>query len=233
MRSQQSTVLSSATAVTTTLNLPIDKASTQQEFPELSVVMPCLNESETLRRCIMKARDALKEAGIRGEIVVADNGSTDGSQEIARQCGARVVDVRVKGYGNALQGGIAAAQAKYILMGDSDESHDFSHIPRFFDALRAGADLVVGNRFRGGIAKGAMPFLHRYLGNPVLTGIGRLLFKAPVGDIYCGFRAFTRDAYQKMDVRSTGMEFAVEMVVKAAVFGMRISEVPTTQSPAG
>ena len=195
--------------------------------------MPCLNEAETLRNCITTASEALKRAGIYGEIVIADNGSTDGSQEIARQCGARVVNVPQRGYGNALQGGIAAAEAKYILMGDSDESHDFSHIPRFFEQLSAGADLVVGNRFHGGIAKGAMPFLHRYLGNPVLTGIGRLLFRVPVGDIYCGFRAFTRDAYHKMDIRSTGMEFAVEMVVKGTVLGMKVTEVPTTQSPAG
>ena len=195
--------------------------------------MPCLNEAETLRNCIAAANDALKRAGIYGEIVIADNGSTDGSQEIARQCGARVVDVPQRGYGNALQGGIAGANGKYILMGDADESYDFSHIPRFVDELRGGADLVMGNRFRGGIARDAMPFLHRYLGNPVLTWLGRLVFKAPCGDIYCGLRAFRKDAYEKMGLRMTGMEFATEMVVKAALLNLRVTEVPTTLSPDG
>src|SRR5215813_2107673 len=177
---------------------PAETPVAVQNSLELSVVMPCLNEAETLRNCIMQAAGALREAGIRGEIIVADNGSTDGSQEIARQCGARVVSVQVKGYGHALQGGIAAACGKYILMGDADASYDFSHIPRFFTELRAGADLVMGNRFRGGIAKGAMPLLHRYLGNPVLTWLGRLVFRAPCGDIYCGLRAFRKDAYEKL-----------------------------------
>jgi len=204
-----------------------------KESPELSVVMPCLNEAETLRACIMKAKDALKAAAISGEIIVADNGSTDGSQEIALDCGARVVEVKERGYGSALQAGMAAARGKYMLMGDADESYDFSHIPRFLQELRGGADLVMGNRFRGGIAKGAMPSLHRYLGTPVLTWIGRLFFKVPAGDINCGMRAFTREAYEKMALRSTGMEFATEMLVKASVLGMKVTEVPTTLSPDG
>ena len=215
------------------VTLPAESAAAPQESLELSVVMPCLNEAETLRYCIATASDALKRAGICGEIVIADNGSTDGSQEIARQCGARVVNVPQKGYGNALQGGIAAAAGKYILMGDADQSYDFAHLPRFLDELRGGADLVMGNRFRGGIARDAMPFLHRYLGNPVLTWLGRLVFKAPCGDIYCGLRAFRKDAYQKMQLQMTGMEFATEMVVKAALLNMRVAEVPTTLSPDG
>jgi len=212
---------------------PAETPVAVQNSLELSVVMPCLNEAETLRNCIMQAAGALREAGIRGEIIVADNGSTDGSQEIARQCGARVVSVQVKGYGHALQGGIAAACGKYILMGDADASYDFSHIPRFFTELRAGADLVMGNRFRGGIARGAMPLLHRYLGNPVLTWLGRLVFRAPCGDIYCGLRAFRKDAYEKLGLQTTGMEFATEMVIKAALLNMRVVEVPTTLSPDG
>jgi glycosyltransferase involved in cell wall biosynthesis len=195
--------------------------------------MPCLNESETLRVCITKAEAALRAHSIHGEIIVADNGSTDGSRQIALECGARVVDVREKGYGNALRGGIAASEGKFVLMGDADDSYDFSQIPRFLDELRKGSDLVMGNRFRGGIADGAMPFLHRYLGNPVLTWIGRLFFKAPCGDIYCGLRAFTRNAYDRMALHTTGMEFATEMVVKAAVLKMNVAEVPTTLSPDG
>lgn len=200
---------------------------------ELSVVMPCLNEAETLRACITKAQAALRTHNISGEVIIADNGSTDGSQQIARECGARVVDVPEKGYGSALQGGIAAARGRYVIMGDADESYDFSQIPGFVAALRSGADLVMGNRFRGGIADGAMPFLHRYLGNPVLTWLGRLFFKAPCGDFHCGLRAFSKDAYRRMELRTTGMEFASEMVVKAAVMKMHIAEVPTTLSPDG
>jgi hypothetical protein len=201
--------------------------------PELSVVMPCLNEAETLQACVEKARDGLRAAGVSGEIIVGDNGSTDGSREIALGFGARVVDVKEKGYGSALQGGIAAAAGKWVLIGDSDGSHDFSQIPRFVAALREGVDLVMGNRFRGGITKGAMPWSHRYFGNPALTYIARLFFKAPSGDVYCGLRAFTMEAYRKMDLRSTGMEFAVEMVVKAGLLGMRVAEVPATHLPAG
>ena len=153
---------------------------------ELSVVMPCLNESETLEICIRKAQQALDETGVVGEVIVADNGSTDGSVEIADRAGARVVRVQARGYGNALMGGIAAARGKYILMADADDSYNFAHIPRFVEKLRAGADLVMGNRFQGGIERGAMPFLHQYLGNPVLSGLGRLFFKSPFGDFHCG-----------------------------------------------
>ena len=195
--------------------------------------MPCLNEAETLETCIRQAQCALAQSGIAGEVIIADNGSTDGSVDIAGRLGARVVKVQARGYGNALMGGIAAASGRFILMGDADDSYDFSHIPRFVEKLRAGADLVMGNRFRGGIRKNAMPPLHRYLGNPVLSGIGRIFFRSRVGDFYCGLRAFRKDAYQRMDLRTTGMEFATEMVVKASLFRMNIAEVPTTLAPDG
>jgi glycosyltransferase involved in cell wall biosynthesis len=200
---------------------------------EISIVMPCLNEAETVRVCIEKARNTLDRHGIRGEIIVADNGSTDDSQGVAESAGARVVNVRSRGYGAALAGGIEAASGTYIIMGDADDSYDFSHLPLFLEQLRAGYDLVMGNRFLGGIKNGAMPPLHRYLGNPVLTGIGRLFFKAPCGDFHCGLRAFSKEAYRKMGLRTTGMEFASEMVVKATLSGMKITEVPTTLSPDG
>jgi len=203
------------------------------ETVEVSVVMPCLNEAETLETCIVKAQRALREANIAGEVVVADNGSTDGSLEIAERLGARVVNVRAKGYGSALMGGIASARGKYVVMGDADDSYDFGHIPRFVEHLRAGADLVMGNRFRGGIQKDAMPPLHRYLGNPALTRLGRLFFRSPVGDFYCGLRGFRKEAYERMGLRTTGMEFATEMVVKATLLELRIAEVPTTLSPDG
>jgi glycosyltransferase involved in cell wall biosynthesis len=204
-----------------------------QEQPEISVVLPCLNEAETVSICVRKAMAALRENGIQGEVIVADNGSTDGSQEIARREGARVVRVESKGYGSALRNGIQAAGGKYVLMADSDDSYDLSHIPIFLEKLREGADLVMGNRFLGGIKKNAMPFLHRYLGNPVLTWIGRLFFRSDCGDFHCGMRAFRKDAVQQMNLRSTGMEFASEMVVKAGLMGMRVVEVPTTLSPDG
>jgi glycosyltransferase involved in cell wall biosynthesis len=212
---------------------PTLDASEQDSLVELSIVMPCLNEAETLRTCISKAALALREASISGEIIVSDNGSADGSQEIAIECGARLVEVDEKGYGSALRSGIAAARGKYVLMGDSDDSYDFSQAPRFLAELRSGSDLVMGNRFWGGIARGAMPPLHRYLGNPVLTWLARLFFKIPSGDINCGLRAFTHDAYRRMELRSTGMEFATEMLVKAALLGMKVSEIPTTLSPDG
>jgi glycosyltransferase involved in cell wall biosynthesis len=205
----------------------------KSEPVELSVVMPCLNEAETLATCVQKALNALAEAHVAGEVIVADNGSTDGSREIAEHLGARVVPVARKGYGSALMGGIAAASGRYIVMGDADDSYDFAHIPFFLEQLRAGADLVMGNRFRGGIHKDAMPPLHRYLGNPALTWVGRLFFHSPVGDFYCGLRGFRKDAYEQMDLRTTGMEFATEMVVKATVLKLRIAEVPTTLSPDG
>jgi glycosyltransferase involved in cell wall biosynthesis len=201
------------------------------DAPEVTVVMPCLNEAETLALCVEQVQHTFRIHNISGEIVVADNGSTDGSPEIAQRMGARVVPVQRKGYGSALMGGIAAASGKYVIMGDCDASYDFRDIPRFLQELRAGAALVMGNRFRGGIQPGAMPALHRYLGNPLLTGIGRLLFKSPVGDFHCGLRGFSKGAYERMNMRTTGMEFASEMVVKATLFGLSISEVPTTLSP--
>jgi len=201
---------------------------------ELSVVMPCLNEAETLGKCIRKAQAAIAEAGIAGEIIVADNGSTDRSIEIAEDLGARVVPIRERGYGSALMGGIAAARGRFIVMGDADDSYDFSHIPRFVEQLRDGAELVMGNRFRGGIKNGAMPALHRYFGNPLLTRIGRLFFRnRSVGDFYCGLRGFRKDAYERLKLRTTGMEFATEMVVKATLLNMCVREVPTTLSPDG
>jgi glycosyltransferase involved in cell wall biosynthesis len=178
-------------------------------------------------------QETIRAHQIDAEIIVADNGSTDGSQDIAASLGARIAPVATKGYGNALMGGIAAARGRYIIMGDADGSYDFGDIPRFLEQLRAGADLVMGNRFKGGIHKGAMPFSHRYLGNPVLSSVGRLFFHAPCGDFHCGLRGFSREAYQRMDLQTTGMEFASEMVVKASLFGMKIAEVATTLSPDG
>jgi len=201
---------------------------------ELSVVLPCLNEAETLAACVEQAQETMREAGIRGEVVVADNGSSDGSVEIGERMGARVVRVTAKGYGNALMGGIAAATGRYVLMGDADGSYDFRHIPRFLEQLRNGADLVMGKRFRGGILPGAMPPLHQYFGNPALTWLGRLFFRnRAVGDFYCGLRGFRKEAYQQMGLRTTGMEFATEMVVKSTLLNLRIAEVPTTLSPDG
>jgi hypothetical protein len=195
--------------------------------------MPCLNEAETLAGCIRKAQCWLEAAGVAGEVVVADNGSSDGSQDIARQAGARVISVAQKGYGNALMGGITAARGTYIIMGDADDSYDFSNLSPFLEALRNGSDLVMGNRFRGGIAPGAMPPLHRYLGNPVLSGIGRLFFRSPCGDFHCGLRGFRKETLLALDLRTTGMEFASEMVVKATLYHVPIAEVPTTLSPDG
>jgi glycosyltransferase involved in cell wall biosynthesis len=200
---------------------------------ELSVVMPCLNEKLTLAACITKAQESMKRLGIKGEVVIADNGSTDGSQEIAMNLGARVVPVRARGYGSALRGGIAAARGEYIIMGDADESYDFSALEVFVTKLRAGNDLVMGNRFQGGIKPGAMPPLHRFLGNPVLSWIGKLFFACPVGDFHCGLRGFRRDAIGKLELQTSGMEFASEMVVKATLFNLKIAEVPTVLSPDG
>jgi glycosyltransferase involved in cell wall biosynthesis len=198
---------------------------------ELSVVMPCLNEGATVGACVKKALDAMEQLGIRGEVIVADNGSTDGSQRIAAEHGAKVVPIQLRGYGSALHGGIAAARGQFILMGDADESYDFTQLGRFVGKLREGYDLVMGNRFQGGILPGAMPPLHRYLGNPVLTGIGRLFFKSPVGDFHCGLRAFRKDAIEALGLRTLGMEFASEMVVKSTAFGLRVTEIPTTLAP--
>jgi glycosyltransferase involved in cell wall biosynthesis len=195
---------------------------------ELSIVMPCLNEAETLGSCVRAARSFLETHGVRGEVLVADNGSSDGSQAIARQEGARVVDVKPRGYGAALYHGTLAAKGRFVIMGDSDQSYDFFSVLPFLERLRTGADLVMGDRFSGGIAPGAMPWMNRYVGNPVLSGIGRLLFGCPAHDFHCGIRGYSLDAFRRMDLRTTGMEFASEMVIKATLLGMRIEEVPTT-----
>ena len=200
---------------------------------ELTILMPCLNEAETLVRCITKARSFLIRSGIIGEVLIADNGSTDGSQQIAEVHGARVVPVAEKGYGSALLGGIRAARGRYVIMGDSDDSYDFSRLDAFVAKLRAGFQLVMGNRFRGGIEPGAMPRLHRYLGNPVLSAVGRAFFRSTCGDFHCGLRGFERDAIFGLDLQAPGMEFASEMVVKATIHRLRITEVPTTLSPDG
>jgi glycosyltransferase involved in cell wall biosynthesis len=210
------------------LTSPISPALAAEPAVEVSVVMPCLNESETLATCIRKALAFFEGSGVTGEVVVADNGSTDGSQEIAEAAGARVVPVSDRGYGSALQGGIAAARGRYVIMGDADDSYDFSSLGPFVEKLREGHGLVMGNRFRGGISPGAMPPLHRYLGNPVLSGIGRLFFRSPIGDFHCGLRGFAKEAYERMDLRTTGMEFASEMVVKATLLRIPTAEVPTT-----
>ena len=208
-------------------------ASSTPTAVEVSIVMPCLNEAETLAKCIRHAQSAVAKGGLSAETIVADNGSTDGSQQIARDLDATVVDVSRKGYGSALIGGIDAAQGVFIVMGDADDSYDFEAIGPLIDKLREGYDLVVGNRFMGGIQPGAMPWSHRWIGNPVLTFISRVFFHAPVGDTHCGLRAFRKDAYEKMRLRATGMEFASEMVIKAALKGMRITEVPVVLRPDG
>ena len=200
---------------------------------ELSIVMPCLDEAETIGACIAKARRFLETSGIAGEIVVADNGSGDGSRAIAEREGARVVDVPERGYGSALQGGIAAARGRYVIMGDADDSYDFSALAAFVEKLRGGADLVMGDRFAGGVLPGAMPPLHRWLGNPVLSAVGRLFFSSPVRDFHCGLRGFSKAAYERMHLRTTGMEFASEMVVKATLLGMRVDDVPIVLRPDG
>lgn len=200
---------------------------------ELTILMPCLNEAETLAICIRKAKSFLAESGVSGEVLIADNGSTDGSQQIAAAEGARVVDVAEKGYGAALIGGIRAAHGRFVVMGDADDSYDFSRLMPFVEELRRGNDLVMGNRFRGGIAPGAMPFLHKYLGNPVLSLVGRVFFGVQARDFHCGLRGFDRQRILSLELSSTGMEFASEMVVKASLAQYRIAEVPTTLKPDG
>ena len=207
------------------------ESADQRNQLELSVVMPCLNEEATIAECIERIQKTLQENRIAGEIIIADNGSHDQSREIAQRMGVRVVSVENKGYGSALMGGIASARCEYVVIGDADGSYDFTQIPVFLERLRAGYQLVMGNRFAGGIQPGAMPPLHRYLGNPLLTAIGRLFFRAKCHDFYCGLRGFTRTAYERMTLRTTGMEFASEMVVKASLFNMPVCEVPTTLSP--
>jgi glycosyltransferase involved in cell wall biosynthesis len=203
---------------------------------EISVVMPCLNEADTLERCIRKARQVLTEHGIAGEIIVADNGSSDGSQEIVKRSGERLVPMAARGYGNALMGGIAAARGRFIIMGDADDSYDFLEIPKFVAKLREGAELVQGCRLPSGggkIMPGAMPFSHRWIGNPIFSLLSKWWFRAPIHDVYCGLRGFTKELYQRLDQRCTGMEFATEMIIKASLYGARIAEVPITLHPDG
>ena len=200
---------------------------------ELTILMPCLNEAETIEVCVKKALGYLTTSGVAGEVLVADNGSTDGSQALAVAAGARVVAVPEKGYGAALMGGVRTARGRYVIMGDADDSYDFERLDPFMERLRAGDALVMGNRFRGGIAPGAMPFLHRYLGNPVLSFLGKLFFAIPVGDFHCGLRGFSRQAMLDLKLSTTGMEFASEMVVKTALNGLPMSEAPTTLKPDG
>jgi glycosyltransferase involved in cell wall biosynthesis len=200
---------------------------------ELSVVLPCLNEAETLATCITKARASMEALGVDGEVVVADNGSTDGSQAIADSLGARVVPVPERGYGAALRTGIAAAEGRFVIMADADDSYALDDLGPFVAALRGGADLVMGNRFAGGIEPGAMPALHRYLGNPVLSWVGRLFFRVPINDFHCGMRGFRRDRVMELGLTTVGMEFASEMVVRSAINGLNITEVPTTLKPDG
>jgi glycosyltransferase involved in cell wall biosynthesis len=200
---------------------------------ELTVLVPCLNEARTVARCVAAALGFLQTAGVAGEVLVADNGSTDGSPALARQAGARVIDVPRRGYGAALHAGIAAARGRFVVMGDADGSYDFTSLMGFVERLRGGAQLVMGNRFQGGIAPGAMPLLHRYLGNPVLSFMGRLFFRVPIGDFHCGLRGFSRDAMLGLGLVSPGMEFASEMIAKAALARLPIEEVPTTLRPDG
>ncbi len=214
-------------------NLDFDEAEREQPELELSVVMPCLNEAKTLGAAVDEARNTLAACGIVGEVIVADNGSTDGSQAIAEHLGARVVPVKTRGYSNALRGGIAAARGKYVLIGDPDGSYDFTHIPRFMTRLREGYDLVVGNRFKGGIAPGAMKPLHRYLGVPVMSAIARILFRSPCGDHHCGLRAFKKSSFERLDLYADGWEFNSEMIARASLLRMKITEVPTTLKPDG
>jgi glycosyltransferase involved in cell wall biosynthesis len=200
---------------------------------ELSILMPCLDEFETITTCIGKAWDFLNRTGIDGEVVVADNGSTDGSAELALAAGARVVRIADKGYGSALIGGIRAARGRFVIMADADDSYDFAHLDAFVECLRAGNTMVIGNRFRGGIRSGAMPPLHRYLGNPLLSFVGRLFFSSSIGDFHCGLRGVDREAAMQLNLHAPGMEFASEMIVKATLAGWRIAEVPTVLSPTG
>jgi len=199
--------------------------------PDVSVVIPCLNEANSIAFCIDKALKAFKEAGINGEVVIGDNGSTDGSQKIAEDHGARVAHATMKGYGHALRAGIEAARGTFIIMGDADDSYDFTEVPRFVGKWREGYDVVMGNRFKGEIKPGAMPWHHKYIGNPVLSNMVKLLFHTSIGDSHCGMRGFTKDVYQRMDLRTTGMEFASEFVIKAVKLGVKMTEIPITLWP--
>jgi glycosyltransferase involved in cell wall biosynthesis len=200
---------------------------------ELTILLPCLNEAQTVQACVEKARQYLRSRDISGEVLVADNGSTDGSQALAESAGACVIAVRRKGYGAALTGGIEAAKGRFVIMADADDSYDLANLDGFVDALRGGAQLVMGNRFKGGIKPGAMPLMNRYLGNPALSLIGRTLFDSPIGDFHCGIRGFDRRAIRELELRASGMEFASEMVVKASLAQLTIREIPTTLSPDG
>jgi len=199
-----------------------------KEELELTILMPCLNEAETIEVCIKKAMKSLKDNKIKGEVLIADNGSTDGSQEIAKKCGARVENIKERGYGAALIGGCNAALGKYVIMGDADDSYAFDNIMPFVEKLREGYELVMGNRFKGGIEKGAMPPLHKYLGNPVLSGIGRIFYNSKIGDFHCGLRGYNTKKMRELNLKTTGMEYASEMVVKSELNGLKIAEVPTT-----
>src|SRR5436309_9132863 len=201
------------------------------ETIDVSVVIPCLNEVTSIAFCIDKARQAFRDAGIRGEVVIGDNGSTDGSIELAEKHGARVAHATLKGYDHALRAGIEAARGQFIIMGDADDSYDFTEVPRFVTKWREGYEVVMGNRFKGAIKPGAMPWHHKYIGNPVLSSVLRILFRADIGDSHCGMRGFTKDVYQRMDLRTTGMEFASEFVIKAAKLGARMTEIPITLWP--
>jgi glycosyltransferase involved in cell wall biosynthesis len=218
---------------------PNQTASVQvfsEQIPEVSVVMPCLNEADTLETCLKKAQKAFSDAGINGEIIVADNGSTDGSLEIARRHQVRIVNVAAKGYGNALMGGIAAARGQFVIMGDADDSYDFLEIPKFVEKWREGFELVQGCRLPSGggrVLPGAMPFLHRWWGNPMFSLLVRNWFHAPIHDVYCGLRGFTKNLYERLDQRCTGMEFATEMIIKASLYRAAIAEVPITLHPDG
>ena len=200
---------------------------------ELTVLIPCLNEAETLKTCIKKAQKCMKDNSIKGEVLIADNGSTDGSIEIAEECGARVAKISQKGYGSALIGGNLKAKGKFCIMGDADDSYDFSNLMPYLEKLRQGYDLVMGNRFKGGIEKGAMPFLHRYLGTPVISFLGRLFYKNKIGDFNCGMRGYNTQKIKDLKLRCTGMEYASEMIVQSALHGYKIAEVPTTLSVDG
>jgi hypothetical protein len=215
------------------VDMPVERLATHTDFVELTILMPCLNEAETVASCIRKAIGYLERTGIRGEVIVADNGSSDGSQSIALRSGATVISVAQRGYGAALISGIAAAKGRYVIMADADDSYDFSRLDPFVEKLRDGFELVMGNRFAGGIAPGAMPTLHRYLGNPVLSALGRAFFPTTIGDFHCGLRGFSKAAIDRLNLRASGMEFASEMVVKATIAELRVIEVPTTLSPDG
>jgi glycosyltransferase involved in cell wall biosynthesis len=211
----------------------VKKSVEKESLPELSIVMPCLNEIHTIEKCISEAQTAIEKHNLFGEVIVADNGSTDGSPQVSERLGARTVHVSKRGYGSALMGGIASARGRFIIIGDSDNSYSFADLIPFLQLLRQGYDLVMGNRFKGGIRPGAMPFLHRYLGNPLLSWIARLFFGCPSGDLHCGLRGFSKEAFTRMNLQTTGMEFASEMVVKATLLKMRIAEVPITLRPTG